>query len=485
MIVGIDIGTQSLKVVVTGNDLDILGTASSAYEPVFPHPGWAEQDPELWVSALKPVIAAALADAGADASDICAVGIGGQLDGCVPVGPDGSHSHPCLIWMDRRAERQVEGLPGVDILRRTGVNLDASHMAAKIRWLKDEEPGAVAGAVFHLPVSYLVWRLTGRAVIDHAHASTTMLYSLAKRGFDPELLELFGIDEADLPDVADSADAAGPLSADGAELTGLPAGITVAVGTGDDFSSALGAGLIEPGELTCVLGTAEVVGALHPEPVIDSHGLVETHAYAGGSWFIENPGWVSGGGLAWFLDTFNIANFAELDRMAESAGIGAGGVTFIPALSGAMAPEWDASARGCFYGLTLAHGTPHMARALLEGMAFCMRDVIERLSEMSVEISSIRLLGGGANSRVWAQIRADMTGLPVTIPVIRDTSPLGGAMLGAVAAGFQPDLRTAAARLGAIDSIITPNPAAKEDYDRAYRRYRKLYAALKPVFAEE
>ncbi|MDH3919042.1 MAG: FGGY family carbohydrate kinase, partial [Rhodospirillales bacterium] len=422
--VGVDIGTQSLKAVVLDDRLHLLGEAATAYEPDYPRPGWAEQSPALWEDALGLTIAKALAAAGRAAAEVRTLGIAGQLDGCIAVDAEGRALGPCIIWMDRRAEAQAKVVEPDELRRVTGVTRDATHMAAKIRWLKQE---AFEASRFHQPVSYLVARLTGAQVFDHGLASTTMLYSLATRGYVPELLAAFGIEENELPAIAEAHEPAGRLTAEGAQLCGLPQGTVVAVGTGDDFSTPLGAGLVTPGRVACVLGTAEVVGALDGSAKIDPTGLVETHSYAGGRFYIENPGWISGGALAWLRGLLRPVGFAELDRLAAEVPPGAGGVTFLPALNGAMAPEWIASARGCFYGLTPAHGAGHLARAVLEGCAFAMRDVIERLVEMDVATEALLLLGGGAKSRLWAQIRADCTGLPAQIPVVRDTSPVGAA----------------------------------------------------------
>ena len=387
--------------------------------------------------------------------------------------------------MDRRAGKEIAGLPADQVRKRAGVILDATHMAAKIRWIKGNLADGNDPLRFHVPVSYLVFRLTGNHAIDHGTASTTMLYSLKDRGYDPWLLDLFGIREDELPQVKGAMDCAGRLSAQGARLTGLAEGTPLAVGTGDDFSTPLGAGMVRPGRLACVLGTAEVVGALHTEPVIDGDGLVETHAYQGNTYYIENPGWLSGGALAWFKETWGLADFKQLDALAGRVPPGAGGLTFLPALSGAMAPQWIASARACFYGLTPAHGKSHMARAVLEGTAFAMRDVAERLRRMGVDINSISLLGGGAKSRVWAGIRADLTGLPVEIPILADTAPVGSAILASVAAGIQPDLFTAARKVGGIKKTVEPDPAAKAAYDDAYDTYHRLFECLRPMYGTD
>ncbi len=480
MYVGVDIGTQSLKAVVCDTALKVKGEASISYEPSFPRPGWAEQNPALWENALGPAVANALVGARIKPEEVRALGIAGQLDGCIAVGRDDAALAPALIWMDRRAVLETADVDPALVLDRAGVVLDATHMAAKIRWLQRHGPNDVAR--YHQPVSYLVARLTGEHRMDHGLASTTMLYDLARRAYDETLLSRFEISRDQLPEIAEASEMAGRLTQAGAVMAGLPAGLPVAVGTGDDFSNPLGAGLVAPGRVACALGTAEVVGALSTDAVIDREALVETHAYADGLFFVENPGWLSGGAVTWFVRTHRLADAAELDSLAGRVPPGADGATFIPALSGAMAPEWIAAARGSYYGLTAAHGAGHMARAVLEGCAFAMRDVVERLVALGVPAASLLLVGGGAKSALWAQIRADATGLAAEVPVKQDTSPIGAAMLGAVAVGGWPDLAAAAEQVGKIDRVVEPDRAAKEAYDEAYARYRELFECLRSLY---
>jgi xylulokinase len=480
MIVGVDIGTQSLKAVVLAPEMKILGTHAVPYTPNFPQPGWAEQDPALWENALAPAIAGALAEAKAQALEVKALAFAGQLDGCIAIDRQGLPLHPCLIWMDRRAD--IAGIDAGQVHQTGGVVLDATHPAAKIRWLKRHVPAVAQAVKFHVPVSYLVARVTGEHVIDHATASTSMVYGLKAQAYDAPLLAAFGIDRDELPKAMDAAAIAGYLSKAGASLTGLTAGIPVAVGTGDDFSSALGAGLVDSGRFINVLGTAEVTGALHAEPVIDPGLLVETHAFPGGRYFIENPGWLSGGALVWFRDTFRLESFAHLTTLAGEAPPGAGGVTFIPALSGAMAPEWIASARGAFYGLTPSHGAPHLARALLEGLAFAMRDVFDRTQALGVRVEGLRIAGGGARSALWKQIRADLIGLPAETPLHTDTSAIGAALLAAKAAGLIGDIGAAVDALNPVADVTLPLAPHREAYDNAYGRYRQVFSSLRPMF---
>jgi xylulokinase len=471
-----------LKVVITGDDLSVLSEATRSYPVRHPRPGWAEQDARDFDAALGPAMAQALSRAGLGPSDVRALGVSGQLDGCVGVDERGQPVTPCLIWMDRRAQDELpaEILADPAGLRRvTGLVADATHMAAKIRWLMRHAPAAVC---FHQPVSYLVERLTGARVFDHGLASTTMLYSLRERAFEPALLRAFGIAADALPAIAGASARAGELDAAGARLCGLLAGTPVAVGTGDDFATPLGAGLARPGKVACVLGTAEVVGALHREAVLDERGLVETHGYVNECFFIENPGWLSGGAISWLGQILGVDSAAELDALASAVPPGAEGLLFLPALSGAMAPEWVPGARGCFYGLTAAHHRGHMARAVMEGCAYAMRDVIDRLGELGVATDSIVLMGGGARSPLWSQIRADVAGMAVERARHVDTCPVGAAMLAAVAAGVVPDLGRAAELVATERESVAPVAGRAAIYREMHARYRLLFESLRPLY---
>jgi xylulokinase len=480
MLLGIDIGTQSLKAALTDSALSLRGFGQQPYEVQFSQPGWAEQDPGIWEGALAPAIAQALAAAGVEASDIQGIGLCGQLDGCLPVDGDCEPLGPCLIWMDRRAQGQIDDAFAELIHKRTGIVADAAHLAAKICWLKRNGGQA---RCFHQPVSYLVERLTGRRRIDHALASTSMLYGLRTQRYEPELLALFGIAEQELPELAEAQNCAGPLLARGAALTGLRAGIPVAVGTGDDFASPLGAGVTDSSVVSVAVGTGEVVGRRMSEAIIDASRLVETHAFPAGGYFTENPGWLAGGAVAWLMRVLGLRDFAQFDALAAAAPIGAGGLLFLPALTGAMAPQWIADARGCFYGLTPAHGPGHLARALLEGCAFAMRDVLDSLRVMGPTPREIVFSGGGSRSRLWAQIRADAAGLPIAIVASPHAAVIGAAMLAGVAAGIFGSLAEAQALLPMPAERVVPDSEAQHLLDASHGRYRALFSALKPIFA--
>lgn len=483
-VIGIDIGTQSLKAVIVDSDMVPRGETSIPYQPWFPAPGRAEQDPSLWLRALKPAITGALAGSGLTPADIKGIAVSGQLDGCVPADADGRALAPCILWMDRRAVDEVADIDPEFIRRRTGLVLDATHMAAKIRWMRKHLPETRNAATWHQPTSFIVAALCGRAVMDHALASTTMLYGLDERAYADDLLDLFEIDRKALPEVAEATATAGALSTAGATLTGLPVGTPVAVGTGDDFANPIGAGVIAPGVVFCNLGTAEVVGAVSDRPHIDDKSLVETHGFLGDRFLISNPGWLSGGAVTWFLSTFGVSTAGELSALAGQAPAGCDGLTFLPALSGAMAPRWEAGARGAFYGLTASHGKAACARALLEGCAFAMRDVVDRMDAMGIATDRIRLCGGGAKSRVWAQIRADLCQRPVEIAKVTNAAPLGAALLASVTAGMVGTVDEAVGRLPLQLATVEPDPAKAGKYEVAYRRYRTLFDALLPLYTD-
>jgi len=483
MFIGIDIGTQSLKAIVVDEKLNQRGSASVGYQPVFPRPGEAEQDSGLWLSALRPAIAGALESAGVQANSIASMAVCGQLDGCIPTDRDGAALGNALIWMDRRGEPFLRQLDRQTVRQTTGLVLDGTHMAAKIAWHQRHFDRIALVATWHQPVSFVLAALTGVTAIDPGLASTTMLLNLQTQHWDDGIMETLSIDRSKLPLIAPAASIAAGLSSGGAALTGLNKGTLVAVGTGDDFSSPLGSGLCRPGIVGISLGTAEVISALAKESVIDHQGLVETHLYPTGHYHLGNPGWLSGGAVRWFMSAFSVQSAAEVSGLAASVAPGSDGLLFLPALTGAMAPEWIAAARGAYYGITPTHTKAHFARALLEGCAYAMRDVIDRLTALDVDTSVLRIVGGGAESAVWTSIRTDLTGRPADSLTGGDASAMGAGLIAATAAGAYPSLAIASAALELGLTRREPNPGLRGAYEDAYGRYRLLFDALRPIFA--
>jgi len=309
-----------------------------------------------------------------------------------------------------------------------------------------------------------------------------MLYGIEARDWDDALLDSFVVERDALPSIEDECAVAGALTVRGAELTGLKLGTPVAVGTGDDFSNPLGCGVCRPGLVAVSLGTAETVSALSDRPTFDPAQLVETHAYPGGRYHLGNPGWLSGGSVRWAMQLLSIASDEAFSTLAATAPAGCDGLTFIPALNGAMAPKWIAAARGSFIGLTTPHGPAHLARAVFEGTAFAMRDVVDRLSVLDVPTDRLRLMGGGARSDIWCTIRADLTGRSADILSDADASAIGAGMMAAVAAGTFPDITNASSALTLSTREVVPNADLATLYEDAYQRYRERFAALEPTW---
>lgn len=433
-------------------------------------------------------VVAALLEAGdVRADDIGAIGFASQVDGVVAVDAQDQPLRPAIIWMDRRATRQAAALgdriDADEVRAITGLNLDAYHAAPKIAWIADQEPDiADRAAAYLLPGAYLVARLTGERVVDHANASSTMLYDITTRDWSPRLLDLAGLDADRLGRVAAAHEVAGTLTPAAAERVGLTTACRVVVGTGDEHGAALGAGVVRPGIVCDISGTAEPVGVAALEPVIDPTGLVETHGHADArAWFVENPGFVSGGSVRWFLDLVG-GDEERLDAEAASVPPGSAGVTFVPALAGSTTPRWDEHARGSFSGLALGHGRAELGRAVLEGCTFGLRDIVERLAELGLDSDEIRVVGGGARSATWLQMKADATGRVVRVLEEPEATALGAGFLAGTAAGTFADLDDAIARLTVVaPTAYEPAPSVRAAYDDAHGAYRRAFDALAPL----
>lgn len=491
--IGCDIGSQSLKGILLDPSGAVVGQAAASYDTAHPHPGWAEQDPLAWRRALTDVVGRLRVARGLGPSEIGAIGLATQVDGLVAVDADAEPLHPAIIWLDRRASAEARTLAGasgldVDEIRRiTGLNLDASHVAPKIMWLRAVHPEVYRGAAgLLLPGSALVAWLTGERVVDHANASSTLLYDLTTRSWSPRMLAAADIEPGRLGDIRAAATVAGPLTGAAARALGLTTRTQVVVGTGDEHGATLGAGGV-PGVVVDITGTAEPVCVASSTPQIDETGLVETHGHADPRmWLMENPGFVSGGSVRWFLDAFGAdgATAMTMDAAAVAGTVpGSDGVTFLPTLSGATAPRWVDTARGVYAGLSLNHGRAHLYRAVLEGCTFALRDIVDRLDALGLAGDELRVVGGGARSPFWLQMKADVTRRRVRVLTMNEATALGAAMLAGVGCGIFRDLDDAVDRLTVLEpKTYEPDPATAAAYDEAYGRYRAVFDAMEPRF---
>jgi xylulokinase len=500
-VIGCDVGSQGTNAALYAADGTLVASAYEAYDLSFPNPGWAEQDPDLWTAAIERACARLVAACPDGRDAIRGLSFGSQLDGMVVCDGSGRRLRPALIWMDRRAEAQAaalaERIAPPEFYRAVGANLDSSHAVFKALWVRDQEPEVWSQAAsLQSPGTYVLRHATGVTAIDPSNASSLALLDPRTKRWSDAVLDVAGIDAGMLPELGDATAPVGTVTAAFAEASGLSPDTIVAIGCGDEMAATLGAGVFEPGEVCDVVGTAEPVCAASAEPREDPTMLVECHPHADpDAWLLENPGFVSGGNLRWWRDQFAPEErqheaeglgdaYDELSEEASRIAPGADGVVFVPAMQGAMAPEWNGAARGVFYGLTLAHTRDHMTRAVLEGSAFGLRDILEAMRAAGLEVRRLTIVGGGAKGPLWRQIKADVTGLPVRVPESVETTATGAAILGAVGSGVHATVANAVKAFVAFrPDEHQPDPTAREAYDEAYRRYRDVYFALKPVFA--
>jgi xylulokinase len=485
-VIGCDVGTQSTKAILLDREGRLVARAASAYGTTYPRAGWAEQDPGDWDRALSAVVREVVQTAGIARRDVVAIAVAAQVDGIVAVDSAGEPIAPAPIWMDRRATAETGELAdrvGVDAIRKiTGLNVDASHGAPKVAWLRRSIQEPVAA--YLVPASYLVGRLTGERVLDHANASCMLLYDIATRDWSPALLDAMQLEAANLGEVRVATDVAGSLRPAAAEALGLEPGCLVAVGTGDEHAACVAAGVLRPGIVCDIAGTAEPVAAASEQVVIDPDHLVETHAHVPADrWLVENPGFVSAGSIRWLAESVLGCSQEDVVALAAEAPAGSDGVLFVPALGGSVTPRWNEDARASFSGLAIGQDRRHLARAIIEGCAFALRDVVERLSALGLAGDVIRVVGGSARSRLGLQIKADVTGSRIEVLSEPEATAFGAGLIAATAAGWFADLDEAAgATLRMAGDPVVPEPGNQAVYEDAYRRYRATYDALEPTF---
>ncbi|HEX4359891.1 MAG TPA: FGGY family carbohydrate kinase [Pseudonocardia sp.] len=516
-VIGVDVGSQSVKGLLLDGAGRVRASAAAELKIAHPRPAEAEQDPDDWTSALATVVHGLVRTGGIDGGEVTALNLACQVDGVVAMDAAGTALAPAIIWLDRRAERQTEALlarVGADrLFAITGLMPDSSHTAPKILWLREHLPEVYARAAAFPPAAgYLLFQLTGVLALDHANASSSLLYDVTARAWSAELLAAAELSEPQLGAIHEATDVVGTLTPGAAADLGLSTRCRVLVGTGDDHAGSIGAGVIAPGPVADVTGTAEPVAVCAAEPVFDDGlgaslaefdefdvgrpddavferggsdraakpggaGLVETHAHAvPGRYLVENPGFVSGGSTLWLARNVLGVSQGEVLDLAGEAPVGSDGLLFLPALSGSMAPRWNGRMRGVFAGLSMAHDRAALARSVLEGCGFALRDITDRFAALGLGTGEIHVVGGGGRCRTWMQIKADVTGRPVRAVDVPEATVLGAALLAAVAAGIFRDLDEAvrhSVRLAA--ETYEPDPRAQAVYGDAYGRYRALF----------
>lgn len=496
-LLGIDIGTGGTRAVLVDSQGRVLASAMAEHAPMSsPKIGWAEQHPDDWWQAACRAIRECLAKAGSSPGEITAIGLTGQMHGLVLLDAAGEVLRPAIIWCDQRTEEQcreiTEKVGARRLIELTANPALTGFTLPKIWWVKQHEPEVWARVrSIVLPKDYVRFRLTGARAIDVADASGTLLLDVVHRRWSAPMMEVSQLNEALLPKVFESQEITGYTTQEGAQATGLRAGIPVVAGAGDQAAGAVGMGIVQPGAVSATIGTSGVVFAATSKPVLEPQGRIHTFCHAiPGRWHVMGVTQGAGLSLRWFRDQFGAGAddgrdpYERLLSEAATTPAGADGLLWTPYLMGERTPHLDPHARGALVGITAQHTRAHIIRAILEGVAFSLRDTLTIFSELGVPAESIRLGGGGARGELWQQIQADVYGMPVDLIAADEGAAYGAGLLAGVGVGIWPSVEAATDSAVHVAKRVKPAPQNISLMNRQYAEYRKLYPALRHVVHE-
>jgi len=492
-ILGVDVGTGGTRAVVVDRKGTIVSSATAEHVPfASPKIGWAEQDPHDWYQATGSAIRQAITSAAVSPSEIAAVGLAGQMHGAVLLDENDEVLRPALIWCDQRTQAQCDWL-NAKIGKRQIIELTCNpaltnFTLTKLLWVRDNEPEI--WKQFRrvlLPKDYVRFRLTGEHAMDVADASGTLMLDVAKRRWSEEIMSAVGLPMSCLPKLYESPEVCARISEAGAAHTGLTFGTPVVAGAGDQAGGAVGMGIVRAGAVSATIGTSGVVFAATANPAMDAKGRVHTfcHAVPGG-WHVMGVTQAAGLSFRWLRDLLRDSSaslsYDDLTREAASVPAGSDGVLWAPYLMGERTPHLDPNARGTLTGLAASHTRAHVTRAVLEGVAFSLKDTFSLFDEMHVPVRNVRLGGGGARSRLWRQIQADVYAREVEILAAEEGAAYGGALLAGVGAKFWDSVESACDAVVQVQQRVSPDPRAVQALAKQYQTYRQLYPALKALF---
>ncbi len=491
-VIGLDTSTTGSKALLIDADGQVAGSSVTPHALMVTDPQWSEQDPADWWDATRQSIQKVLSVTSVPASAVRTVGLTGQMHGLVILGSNGRVLRPAMLWNDGRSQAQCEAIRDVVGLQRlvaiTGNDAFAGFTAPKLLWVRDHEPAVYEQvAQVLLPKDYIRYRLTGGFATDKAGAGGTLLLDLAARGWSGELMETLSIPSGWLPPTFEGPEVTGLVSGAGARATGLCAGTPVVAGGGDQAAQAVGVGAITPDVWTLTLGTSGVVFAPCTKPLQDAAGRAHAFPHAmPDRWHMMGVMLSAAGSLAWYHDTFcGRHSYSELLDEAGAIAPGADGLMFLPYLTGERTPHADPLATGAFVGLTRMHGRGHMTRAILEGVAFGLRDNLLLLQDTGLAAPrEVRISGGGARSPLWRQILADVLQVELKAVRVTEGAALGAALLAGVSAGFWSSVEEACEEVVSTRGTTRPGPHSDVYKDR-HRRFASLYECLKPFYHAE
>jgi xylulokinase len=493
-IIGIDVGTGGTRAVLVDEKGALLGSATHEHAPfASPQNGWAEQDPRDWWNACQKAIAKLLRETSVSKSEIAAVGLAGQMHGAVLLDEKEEVLRPALIWCDQRSQGECDVLNQTigeqRLVELTSNPALPNFTLTKLMWVRTHEPEIWKRfRSFLLPKDYVRLQLTGVRAIDVSDASGTLLLDVAHRRWSMEMVKATGLDERCLPEVFESPEIVGKITARAAQATGLAEGTPVVAGAGDQAGGAIGMGIVKAGCVSATIGTSGVVFAATDQPFLDPRGRLHTFCHAiPNRWHVMGVTQAAGLSLRWFRDNFGTVSKAagdpydSLSQEAAAIPAGADGVLWAPYLMGERTPHLDSDVRGALIGLAASHGRGHIIRAILEGVAFSLKDSLTIFAEIGVPVNDIRLGGGGARSPLWRQIQADAYAQPVSLLAAEEGCAYGSAVLAGVGAGLWPSVDEACAEIVRIASVVNPIKQSSDKLQQQYKIYRAIYPALKQI----
>ena len=484
--IGIDLGTSAVKLLLMDQEGAVRNVVSKEYPLEFPHPGWSQQNPEDWRKAVLEGIPELLE--GFDRSQVAGIGAGGQMHGLVVLDEKDEVIRPAILWNDGRTAAEVDylnGEVGKDKLSAWTANIAfAGFTAPKLLWLRKNEPEHFARiAKIMLPKDYINYVLTGVHCTDYSDASGMLLLDVEHKCWSKEMLELCGVSEAQMPRLFESYEAVGTLKPDIARQLGLPEHVKVCAGAGDNAAAAVGTGTVGEGACNISLGTSGTIFISSEHFGVDPNNALHAFAHADGHYHLMGCMLSAASCNKWLMeDIFHTTDYNAEQSPITPDRLGENHVFFLPYLMGERSPINDTNARGTFVGMTMDTSRADLTQAVLEGVAFAIRDSLEVARSLGIQIHRSMICGGGAKSPLWRTIMANVLNLELDLPASEQGPGMGGAMLAMVACGAYPSVQDACAKLVQVSQTVKPDPALAAKYEARYQQFKRIYPALKGIF---
>ena len=488
LFIGIDLGTSAMKLLLMDEKGQVQNVVTKEYPLEFPQPGWSQQNPEDWKKALFEGIPELLT--GFDRDQVAGIGAGGQMHGLVVLDGQDRVIRPAILWNDGRTAKQVDylnGTIGKEKLSALTANIAfAGFTAPKILWMQENEPENFEKiAKIMLPKDYINYILTGVHSCDYSDAAGMLLLDVEHKCWSREMLEICGVSESQMPQLFESYHCIGTVLPEIAAALGIPETAKVCAGAGDNAAAAVGTGVVGNGSCNISLGTSGTVFIASEKFGVDDSNGLHAFAHADGGWHLMGCMLSAASCNKWLME--NILKTS--DYGAEQAAIteqmlGNNHVFFLPYLMGERSPINDTDARGTFIGMTMDTAREDLVLAVLEGVAFAIRDSVEVARSLGINISSSKICGGGAKSPLWKRIMANVLNIRLEIPVSEQGPGMGGAMLAMVACGTYPDVKSCCDALVSVVDVIEPEPELVSRYEARYQQFKKIYPAVKALFPD-